>query len=57
MQLVKKTVSPTGVTYGITLPLWLAGVIGVSLAVGAVLLLTLFVVWLLGSRRRSDDAS
>ena len=57
MQLVKKTVSPTGITYGITLPLWLAGVIGVSLAVGAVLLLTLFVVWLLSSRRRSHDAS
>jgi hypothetical protein len=57
MQLVKKKVTPTGVIYQIPVPLWLAGLIGVSLAVGAVLLLTLFVVWLLGSRRRSGDAS
>jgi hypothetical protein len=59
VQLIKKTVSPTGVTYqiGPPVPLWLAGLIGVSLIVGAVLMLTLFVVWLLSSRRRSDDAS
>jgi len=52
MQIVKKTVSPSGIEYGVTLSIWHAMGIATGLIIGLVLMLTLFFVWWASSRRR-----
>jgi len=52
MQIVKKTVSPSGIKYGVTLSIWHAIGIAAALIIGVVLMLTLFFVWWASSRRR-----
>jgi len=56
MQLVKKTLSPGSIKYGVTLPLWYAVGLAAALVIGVVLMLTLFFVWWASSRRRDRAA-
>lgn len=56
MDFYKKTLSPTSVEYGFTLPIWLAVVAAIALLIAVVLILTLFFIsWMSARRHEAAD--